>query len=83
MGDITKTERVTKNENEQKSRIEFARKYGLPDTATWTDITITSGEVSRIDFAKRNGLPETATWGEINSAAEIVAKPANFSCLIL
>ncbi len=83
MSGNTIIETETKNKLEQNSRIEFARKYGLPDTATWSDINITSEEVSRIDFAKRNGLPETATWGEINSATEISAKPANFSCLIL
>ena len=70
----TKTEIVTENDLEQESRIEFARKYGLPDTATWTDITITTGEVSRKEFAKQKGLPESSTWGEINAAGENSAK---------
>jgi len=71
---ITKNEIVTENNFEQESRIEFARKYDLPDTATWTDITITTGEINRKEFAKQKGLTESATWAEINTAGENSAK---------
>jgi len=74
MGNITNTNIITEHDFEKKSRLEFARKYGLPDTATWTDITITTGEISRKEFAKQKGLPESATWAEINTAGENTAK---------
>jgi len=71
---FTKAKIETEHDLEEKSRIEIARKYGLPDTATWTDITITTGEISRKEFAKQKGLPKTATWAEINTAGENTAK---------
>lgn len=71
---ISKTETATEYNTEERSRIEFARKYGLPDTATWTDITITTGEISRKEFAKQKGLHKTLTWAEIIAIAENTTK---------
>jgi hypothetical protein len=71
---FTKAKIETEDDLDEKSRIETARKYDLPDTATWNDITITTGEINIKEFTKQKGLPKTATWAEINTAGENTAK---------
>ena len=66
---FTKAKIETEDDLDEKSRIETARKYDLPDTATWNDITITTGEINIKEFAMQKGLPKIATWEEIKISA--------------
>lgn len=47
-------------------RKEQARKYGLPESATYADINQVTSELARQQRARELGLPESAAWGDIN-----------------
>ena len=48
------------------TRQRFAKNRGLPDTATWDEITLFDSEALRRQGARERGLPNTATWEEID-----------------
>jgi len=54
--------------NEQ-ARAARAAELGLPESATWEDITNHNNEQDRVATAARLGLPESATWADINEQA--------------
>ena len=58
---------MTNTTSSEDTRVEMARKYGLPETATLDDITKAGSEENRVEFARNRGLPESATWDDITA----------------
>ena len=48
--------------NTEIARKDSAIKYGLLETATWSEISNFTSEIARKDSAIKYGLLETATW---------------------
>ncbi len=48
-------------------RQQRAKELGLPETASWYDITSHNSNLARQQRAKELGLPETASWDDITS----------------
>lgn len=68
---VPKTIWDIEKENQAASEVDrknFAKEDGLPEDATWDQITQFDSEVSRKKYAKEEGLPEDATWSQITDA---------------